>query len=139
MTAKEYLNQAYKLDLRIDTKIKQLDNLKDLAVKCTAALSGIPHNPSRSKTRMADTIEKIVDLQNEINTDIDRLIDLKREIVQVIKSVPDPEQQTILEKRYLCYLSWEQIAVDMNYSIQHIFRLHDKALENIKMRVNVIE
>lgn len=139
MTAKEYLKQAYRLDLQIDAKLEQLSRLKDLAQKCTATMTGMPHNPSGSKTRMADTIEKIVDLQNEINADIDKLVDLKRDIGRLIKSVPDPEQQTILEKRYLCYLSWEQIAVDMNYSIQHIFRLHDKALENIKMRVNVIE
>ena len=86
---------------------------------------------------------KIIDLQEEINRDIDRLVDLKREIMGVIKAVPDVEYQTILEKRYLCFISWEQIAVDMNYSIQHIHRMHSKALGEIAvpqmMRVNVIE
>ena len=33
----------------------------------------------------------------------------------MIKSVANPEHLTILEKRYLCYLSWEKIAVDMGY------------------------
>ena len=39
--------------------------------------------------------------------------------------------RTILEKRYLCFDTWEQISVDMGYSIQHTFRLHDKALKEI--------
>lgn len=128
MTAKEYLNQAYRLDQRIDSKIEQVASLNDLATKCTTTISGMPHNPSRSTSPMADTIDKIIDLQVEINRDIDALVDLKREIVTVIKAVDNPEYQTLLEKRYLCFLHWEQIAVDMNYGIDNIFKLHKKAL-----------
>ena len=80
---------------------------------------------------MADAIAKIVDLQAEINNDIDRLVDLKRDMVRAIKAVDNTEYQTLLEKRYLCFMSWEQIAVDMNYSLQHTFRLHDNALKKI--------
>ena len=76
-------------------------------------------------------IGKIVDLETEINADIDMLVDLKREMVAVIKAVENPEYQTLLELRYLCFKTWEQIAVEMNYSIQHIYRLRDKALTQI--------
>ncbi len=128
MTAKEYLSQAYRLDQRIDSKIEQVASLNDLATKCTTTISGMPHNPSRSTSPMADTIDKIIDLQAEINRDIDALVDLKREIMTVVKAVDNPEYQTLLEKRYLCFLHWEQIAVDMNYGIDNIFKLHKKAL-----------
>lgn len=77
---------------------------------------------------MADTVCKIIDLQAEINRDIDALVELKREIIGAIKAVENPEYQTLLEKRYLCFLHWEQIAVDMNYGIDNIFKLHKKAL-----------
>jgi hypothetical protein len=66
---------------------------------------------------MADAVAKIVDLQAEINRDIDELVDLKKEISSIIKAVPSPELQTLLEKRYLCFQSWEIIAVDMGYSM----------------------
>lgn len=78
---------------------------------------------------MADAVVKIVDLQHEINCDIDELVDLKQEITRRIKSIPNTEFQLVLEKRYLCFMPWEQIAVDMGYSIQHIYRLHDWALQ----------
>jgi len=52
-------------------------------------------------------------------------------MVSVIKAVTDPGYQTLLELRFLCFRTWEQIAVDMNYSIQHIYRLYDKALKEI--------
>ena len=45
-----------------------------------------------------------------------------------VKSIPNAEYQLLLEKRYLCFMPWEKIAVDMGYSIQHIYRLHDWAL-----------
>lgn len=131
MTAKEYLSQARFLDERINSKIQQVTSLNELATKCTSTLSDMPHNPNKCNSTMADAVCKIIDLQEEINRDIDRLVDLKREIMKVIKAVPDVEYQTILEKRYLCFISWEQIAVDMNYSIQHIHRMYSKALKEI--------
>ena len=131
MTAKEYLSQARFLDNRINSKIQQVSSLNELATKCTATISDMPHSPNKGKSTMADAVCKIIDLQEEINKDIDRLVDLKREIMGVIKAVPNVEYQTILEKRYLCFISWEQIAVDMNYSMQHIHRMHSSALKEI--------
>ena len=129
MTAKEYLSQAYRLDQRIDAKIAQVTSLNDLATKCTVTLTGMPRNPNGGGSVMADAVSKIIDLQEEINRDINYLVELKREIVAVIKAVEDTEYQMLLEKRYLCFHTWEQIAVDMHYSGKWIMKLHERALE----------
>ncbi len=131
MTAKEYLGQAYRLDQRINSKLEQIRSLRDLTTKATATMSDMPFSGSRNVYRMQDIISKIVDLENEINRDIDALVDLKREMVTTIKAVTDPECQTLLELRFLCFKTWEQIAVEMDYSIQHIYRLRDRALKMI--------
>ena len=131
MTAKEYLGQAYRLDQRINSKIEQVASLNELAAKCTSSLTGMPRNPNRASSTMADAVAKIIDLQAEINRDIDRLVDLKREIVSVIKSIDNLEYQTLLEKRYLCFLTWEQIAVDMGYELRWLYRLHHRALDAV--------
>ena len=128
MNAKDYLMQAKFLDMRINSKIQQVEALNDLATSASSVLTGMPRNPNKATSKMADAVAKIVDLQAEINHDIDELVDLKKEISYTIKAVPSPELQTLLEKRYLCFQSWEIIAVDMGYSIQHIYRLHDWAL-----------
>ena len=133
MTVKEYLGQAYRLDQRINSKLEQVASLNELATKCTSTLTGMPRNPNRGTSTMADAVGKIVDLQAEINRDIDRLVDLKREMVTVIKAVGNTEHQTLLELRYLCFRTWEQIAVDMGYSIQHIYRLREKAYDEIRV------
>ena len=131
MNAKEYLKQAFYLDKRINSKLEQVESLNALATKATSTLSDMPKSSNRGTSKLEDTIIKIVELQEEISKDIDKLVDLKKEIANSIYSLKDKEEQTVLEKRYLCFNSWEQIAVDMNFSIQHIFRLHSKALKNI--------
>lgn len=131
MTAKEYLNQAYRIDQRINSKIEQVSSLRTLATKATSTLSDTPPSGTRNVHRMEDIIVKIINMENEINYDIDKLVDLKQEIINTIKSVNNPEQQTLLELRYLCFRTWEEISVEMGYSIRHIYRLRDEALAKI--------
>ena len=131
MTTKEYLSQAFRLDQRINSKLEQIASLNDLATKCTSTLTGMPRNPNRGASTMADAVSKIVDLQAEINCEIDRLISLKRDMVRCIKGIDNTEHQTLLELRYLCFKTWEQIAVDMGYNVRHVYRLHDEAIENL--------
>lgn len=132
MTAKEYLNQAYRIDERIDSKLKQIENLKSLATRVTSVFSDMPHSSTPDNQRLEKTIAEIVDLENEISTDIGRLIDLKREINSAINSVENPEHRTLLEMRYLNFQTWEQIAVKLNCDVRHVYRLHGQILVKIK-------
>lgn len=132
MKARDYMEQARYLDNQIDAKIRQLDRLNDLATKATASITGMPKAPVCEGSALESTVVKIIDLQNEINADIDRLVDLKREVMDVIGQLEDPKERLVLEKRYLCYESWEQIAADMHYSVQNAFKIHDAALEKIE-------
>ena len=135
MAAKDYLSQAYRIDQRINSKLEQVQSLRELATKATATLNDNPASGSRNVHSMSDIIAKMIDLENEINADIDRLVDLKREIVTVIKRVANPEYQTLLELRYLCFKSWEHIAVQMNYDVRTIYRIHDRAISAISLPV----
>ncbi len=137
MNAKEYLSQARYLDARINAKIKQVESLNALATSATSVLTGMPHSPNKATSKMADIVAKIVDLQAEINRDIDELVDLKKEIAALIKAVDLPDQQTILEKRYLCFQSWEQIAVDMGFSMHYLYKVHNSALEKCEILLKV--
>ncbi|MDR3313460.1 MAG: DUF1492 domain-containing protein [Oscillospiraceae bacterium] len=115
----------------IDNKLLQVRSLRELATKATATLSDAPsggHNPHR----MEDIIAKIIDLEAEINADIDRLVDLKRDIVSAVKGVEDEDLQALLELRYLCFLTWSEVAATMRYGKDYVFELHRKALTAIK-------
>ena len=131
MTTKAYLGQARFLDMRIKSKIQQIDSLKELATSCTAVLSDMPKSPNHGASKVESCVLKIIEVQEGLKDDINALVELKKEImatIHAVEDVEDVELQTLLEKRYLCFLSWERIAVEMHYSIQHIYRMHDSAL-----------
>lgn len=132
MRTEEYLNQARHLDTQINSKLSQIESLSVLATKCTATLTDMPGNKNNGTSKMEDTILKIITLQEEINSDIDVLVDLKKEIMTIIKKVENSEYRTLLENRYLSFLSWEKIAVEMKYSIQQVYRKRTEALKKIE-------
>ena len=132
MTAKEYLSQAYKIDDDINSKLEQIASLRELATKATIVISDMPGSPNRNLHKMEDAIVKLTDLEAELNEDINRLATMKVDITRMIKRVTNRQERNVLEKRYLCYETWEQISVDMGYSIQHTFRIHDLGLQKIE-------
>ena len=138
MRAKEYLEQARKLDDRIDTKIQYLEYLNCLATKCTSVMSHAPRGGNQQNGLDA-TVAKIIDLENEINADIDRLVDLKAEITKVINQVPDSTQRMLLEKRYLCRMMWEDIGCELHYGPTWTKKIHFEALESVEKILNAKE
>lgn len=133
MTARQYLGQAYRLDQRIKSKLIQLSLLRDNAMNITANLKEVTVQTPHDNTKMENTILKIMQQEKEINDEVDRLIVLKSEIRRAIGKVPNVEYQLLLELRYLCFQSWEEIAVEMDYSIDYVFKVHRKALEMVEI------
>ena len=58
----------------------------------------------------------------------------------LIASVPDAVQREVLTRRYIIGQRWESIAVDMDYEVRHIYRLHGNALSvlsNMSLNVSI--
>lgn len=136
MTAKEYLQQAFRIDQRINGKLEMVARLRESATKVTTNISDMPRASSPNLQTMEATVAKLVDLEAEINRDVDALVDLKREIIDTIGELEKPEHQMILESRYLRYKSWEEIALEMNYQLRWVYCLHGRALSALDRILN---
>ena len=142
MTAKEYLSQLRLLDIKINQKIKEAEELKALAFNA-GALSAEGERVQTSlsgSSRQCDMIEKYVDLQVEIDSEIDKYVDLKHKIINEIHQLSDPRYVELLNLRYVPdkegrVKRLEDIAVVMKksnggeYSYQRIRELHGYALK----------
>lgn len=131
MNAKEYLSQVMRIDQRINSKLEQLQKLRASSTKATATLSDMPRPESPDLQRLETTVAKIVDLENEINRDIDTLVNLRGEIYHLIQTVPDVNQQLLLELRYLCFKSWREIAETMGLEERYVLKVHGRALNAV--------
>ena len=130
MSAKAYLQSIEKMNAQIEYKQREVESLRDLLLKITGSIEQDRVQNSMNYDKTGDTIAKIVDLQNEINSEIDALVDRKREIIQLLDEI-DPKSSCLLYKRYFEFKTWEQIAVEMGYSYRQVTRLHGKALKDV--------
>jgi Ribonuclease G/E len=133
MKSKDYLEQIRILDRLINNKLQELEQLEALATKVTSVNSGDRVQASGSQDKMADTVIKILELKQEINADIDRLVDLKCEIIPMIDAVQDADLIDVLYKRYIQGKKWEEIALEMHYTFRWVLKLHGRALQKIDM------
>ena len=130
MTIKGYLQQAQLIDEEINGKLEQVAELRDMATNVTSMMTDMPRSASHNVHKLEDTITKLMDLEMEVDADIDRLVDLKKEIMVAINKMPSQEQRVLLTKRYMQNEPWENIAVEMGYSLRSVYRLHGEALQN---------
>jgi len=128
MNSKDYLNQAYRIDRRVSAKLEQVLSLRELETNATTTMS---RKDKANARKVRNIVAKLTKLESEINSDIDRLVDLKHEIMTVVKCVESPKLQTLLELRYLCFKTWEQIAEELCYDLRWVHRLHKRALEAV--------
>ena len=127
MTVKEYLSQAEYLDRLIDVKLEQLEELKKITCSSHGLIT-VSEGGNNSVSKVHRTVEKICLLEEEINRQIDRYVDVKDGILRLITSVPDLQQRLVLEQHYLQYLTFEQIAENCYMSLRNVQYIHRKAL-----------
>ncbi|WP_231512562.1 DUF1492 domain-containing protein [Bacillus sp. MB2021] len=133
--AKEYLSQAFQLDQRINSKLEQVSMLRDLALKTTSVLQDDKVQITKQQSPMESALVKLMSLEEEINDDIDRLIDLKRELATFVTKIENPSHRLLLELRYLSGSTWEEVAALMGYDVRWVYRLHRKALKEATDRL----
>ena len=83
---------------------------------------------SSDKDRLGSTVAKIVDLEKETDSLIDRFIAKRNHIIDQIDGIEDMNMYHVLSSRYIGKKTFDEIATEMNYSRMQINRIHGKAL-----------
>ncbi len=131
MTAKEYLLRLHKADVIINQRIQEKADLRARL----SSIGSFDYSKERVQTSLSGSagyekqIEKIIDLENEIDQLIDEYVDLKHKIIGEIHELQNSKHIEILYKRYVENKKLVQIAVEMDYSYNHIKHIHGYALQ----------
>lgn len=158
MNAKEYLLQISitnahlkAVEANIEKIRKELYILDDISLSSTWG-DGQPHStllgdPTGTKAaKLADSYNaKRQQLKKQLLKYEHQQIQLRAElwakriqIIETIEGVFDPSNaitsvyHRILTLRYVEGVRWEQIAVDIGYTIRHTWRLHGEALKKVE-------
>ena len=140
MTNRDYLCQAYRLDQKIDSNIREVWYLRKMMGSISSPALGDRVQTSRSgEAPFVRSVEKIMALEERINAEIDVLVSLKAQMREVIAAVADTDERMVLSYRYIHNLTWEQISDELNESVSTVKRRHRSALEHVVLPENFIE
>lgn len=128
MTAKEYLRQLWQLDREINIKYQELEHLR-ASIGIRAMRQGDVVVSGETSDPVADTVTKIISMEEYINRKIDKLIDLRKKITDQIDGMESRTFRNILTCRYVLMQNWSQISETMGYAVQHCYRIHGRALQ----------
>lgn len=136
MDAKSYLRQVERLDMQIQNKLIERQQWKDIALGITASVGGERVQASSSQQKMANAIEKCVDMEGEINALVDSLIETKKDVIATIEQLDSPTEYDILHKRYIQFLPLKEIAENYRREYNWVTTTHGRALKNVQNILN---
>ena len=130
MTAKEYLRQIAVLDAKIKRRQTEIEELKAAATHITTVFDeNKVWTAGGANDKIADIVTRWVVMEQNVAEMLDQLMDLRHKIIGEIHQLTDDRYIRILEMRYVDRETFEQIAVNMQYDIRWIYRLHGYALQ----------
>lgn len=100
------------------------------AESVTKPLSDMPRGGS-GKNPLEDAMGHVWEIGEQINSEIVRAQQIRREITAAIDQMDNGTYRTLLRLRYISLKKWEWIAVDMDYDYRWVLHLHNKALKNL--------
>ena len=92
------------------------------------------YNPNRpTEAPFVRCLDKVWDLEQKINSEIDRLIDLKAQMREVIVTASNADEQMVLRYRYIHNMTWERIGDELNADRTTVYRWHNSALNHVML------
>ena len=131
MQAKEFLKNLIQIDMMISCKKEQIAELRETLTSIGCATDNERVQTSIKGDKMTNVIAKIMELENLVNNDIGILTEYKLQAREMIEKLQNNVEKIVLYKRYFDCKSFEQIAVECNYSWRHVHRIHGNALINL--------
>lgn len=136
MTAKEYL-KLYKdavkavdvLQAEYDEQMEQIDSIRS-----SLGGDGLPRSGEVSK-RVEDQAVKLAEKAGELLEAEERALAVRQEIFRTVRKVPGAPGD-VLRERYINLQKWEDVALQVNYSVDHTFVLHREGLAIVEKLIN---
>ena len=137
MTVKEYLNQGYLLEQRIHLSQLELEQLRELATTISAVGFEEHYNATRNTDAPFEkTLMKIMKMEEEERQMLEKLLDFKKELKSIIRSIENKDERLVMYYRYCCSMRWPDIADKLGWDARTIKRWHNKAIAKISIPEN---
>lgn len=132
---KTFLLRGRNTKTLISAKQKRIEEWRRRAESISVALKpgGTGGGSGYKQSIVENAVANIVDLENEILSEIQALIGIEKDVREAIDIlITDDRYKVILELRYIHHLKLEEIAVQLNYAFRWVQKLNGQALVALK-------
>lgn len=130
MTAKEYLRQLKTLDNMLKAKFLEQERLDALTTKVNAGLG--ERVQGGGSGGIENAVIKMLELKEQINLDIIKLMELKAEARELIDKLPNDKHKIILSMYYVSDMTFEMISDETHYSVGAVHKSYRNALKKFE-------
>ena len=128
---KEYL-KGYIYSIRKAQRLKeQIEELRSQQMFPSVNHDGMPQGNAHSD--LSGYMARLDALISQLEHEQALAVQQYREIHDRIHQMQEGAEKEVLIRRYLMGRTWEQIAVEMNYTYRHVTRLHGAALQSFSL------
>lgn len=131
MKAKDFLLQLPKLEALIKNKLIEKQQWKDIALGITPQMSGDRVQSSGNQQKMACAIERMVDIEKELDEFVDNLIATRNEVLSVIEQL-ESDEYDFLHLVYVQHFTLKEVANLKDYSYSWATTFHGNALKKVQ-------
>lgn len=143
MTVKIFLQKVRRQNEVIRMYERELKDLRIRAVNISSPTLG-ERVQSNHHASLDEIVEKIESQADKVNKAWQSYMEVRDQATSHINSEPDEYRRCVLYRYYILCQPWEQIAVEMHFSLRWVMRLHGLALKDLekeftKIHVSSIE
>lgn len=131
MDAKGYLDSYRLIQTRINVLMAEVDRLRAEAESVSINLDGMPRGTA-TDDKLSRLVAEMADLESTLTDELSGLYIRRMKIITMLGLMKNHKHQLLLQKRYIDCKSWEHIAVEMDITWRHCYRLHGYALKEFK-------
>lgn len=124
------LEQVEMADTIIKNKLIEKQQWMDIALGVTASAGGDVVKSSGAKSKMAEAINKCIDVEAEIDKAIDHFVSVKKSVVSMLEKLDNPTEYNVLHMRYIQYMSLQEIADKYDREYGWVTTVHGRGLAN---------
>lgn len=125
-----FLEQVKRCKTIIQNKLIEAEQWRDLALSITSVLNPDKVQSTGHTQRVAEAVERCIDIENEIGDCIDKLYEVEKEVVGQIQNL-DPLDYDILHKVYVQDMSLKSVADTYDRSYSWATKRHTNAIEHL--------
>ena len=138
---KQKLESYATLQRKIDNQIERLENLNaTMGSPSTPNLTGLPSGGGDGTSKIERQVAKKDELEKKIRRMIMEERQLRKELEQLIETLKNPDEQTVIEMRYIDRAKWWTVcaalySTEPDYEekadkyLKRTFKLHGSALQ----------